>query len=198
MALSANAFAQQDDVDAAFTATGTSCEDVTWSDETLERYPNIATACQEVMQRDGTYFVRFEGDVRRVANQGRNVTIAFEGGDTLTLTPPDNMSLLIDGRQRAVRDLRPGDELTFYVPQDQLTATFFAGEPETSDPQEVPISTEAEPSEDLLAQAEPAEPAQPQLPRTAGLLPFAGAGGLALLGLGTILTLLRRFPRNTE
>jgi len=185
--LTTSVFAQRS-TDAAFTATGERCEDVTWSEEALERYPNIGTACREVMQRDGRYFVRFEGEVRRVRDRGNRVTIAFEGGDTLTLTPPETLSLTIDGRERSPRDLRPGDQLTFYVPQDQLTATFFAGQPETSEPQEVPISPTTD-SEDLLAQA---DEEQPRLPRTAGFLPFVGAGGLALLGLGGVLTLRRR------
>jgi hypothetical protein len=189
--MSTNAFAQRN-ADAAFTAAGESCEQVTWSDEALERYPNIETACQEVMERDGEYFVRFEGEVRRVADRGERVTIAFEGGDTLTLTPPENLSLTIDGRSRTPRDLRPGDELTFYVPEDQLTATFFAGQPETSEPQDVPISPTTDSAEDVLAQADDTEADQPRLPRTAGFLPFVGAGGLALLGLGGLLTLSRR------
>jgi len=190
--LTTSAFAQRSG-DAAFTATGERCEDVTWSAEALERYPNIASACQEVMERDGQYFVRFEGEVRRVTDRGGRVTISFEGGDTLTLTPPENLSLTIDGRQRTPRDLRPGDELTFYVPQDQLAATFFAGQPETSEPQEVPISPTTDSTDELLAQADDdALDEQPRLPRTAGFLPFVGAGGLALLGLGGILTFWRR------
>jgi hypothetical protein len=184
LAFSTNAFAQRS-ADAAFTTTGASCEEVTWSEQALEQYPNIANACQEVMERDGEYYVRFEGEVRRVSDRGGRVTIAFEEGDTLTLTPPENLTLMIDGRERAPRELRPGDELTFYVPQDQLTATFFAGQPETSEPQEVPISPG---TEDLLAQA---DDVGSELPRTAGFLPFVGVGGLALLGLGGVLTLWR-------
>src|SRR5690606_33798203 len=110
----------QPTADAAFTATGASCEQVTWSDQAIERYPNIADACQEVMERDGEYYVRFEGEVRRVTDRGGRVTIAFEDGATLTRTPPENLSLSLDGRDRRPQDLRPGDELTFYVPQDQL------------------------------------------------------------------------------
>jgi len=175
--------------DPAFTATGERCEDVTWSEEALERYPNIASACREVMERDGNYYVRFEGVVRRVADRGNRITIDFEGGDTLTLMPPENLSLTIDGRQRAPRDLLPGDELTFFVPQDQLAATFFAGQPETAEPQEVPI----EDSEVItLAQADDIESEEPQLPRTAGLLPFVGLGGIALTGFGALLTLRRK------
>jgi len=187
-----SAFAQRS-TDAAFTATGQRCEDVRWSDEALEQYPNIATACREVMERDGRYYVRFEGEVRRVRDRGNRITIAFEGGDTLTLTPPENLSLTIDGRERRPSELRPGDELTFYVPEDQLTATFFAGQPETSEPQEVPISPTTDSTDELLAQADDdALDEQPRLPRTAGFLPFVGAGGLALLGLGGILTFWRR------
>src|SRR5690606_921513 len=108
--------------------------------------------------------------------RGSRVTVDFRDGDTLTLTPPENLSLTIDGRARPVRDLRPGDELTFYVPEHELAATFFAGEPETSEPQEVDISPETDTPDDLLAQADP-EPAEPRLPRTAGPLPVAGAAG---------------------
>lgn len=196
--VSADVSAQRSDP--AFTATGESCEDVTWSAEALERYPNIASACQEVMQRDDQYFVRFAGEVRRVADRGSRVTIAFEGGDTLTLTPPENLALTIDGRERQPRDLLPGDELTFYVPQDQLAATFFAGQPETSEPQEVPISPTTDTTDDLLAQADDVEleSEQPTLPRTAGFLPFFGVGGLALLGLGATLTLWRRLQRSIK
>src|SRR5690606_31107912 len=110
---------------AAFTTTGTRCSDVQWSPEALAQYPRIATACREVMQRDGKYYVRFEGEVQRVADRGQQLTIDFRDGDRLTVTPPENLSVTIDGRPTAARDLRPGDELTFYVPQDQLAVSFF-------------------------------------------------------------------------
>src|SRR5690606_9388932 len=156
------------------------------------RYPNIASACREVMQRDGEYYVLFEGTVRRVADRGGRVTVAFEGGDTLTLTPPESLSLTIDGRERQPRDLRPGDELRFYVPEDRRTATCFAGQPETAEPQGVPISPTADSADDVLAQADDVESESPRLPRTAGFLPFVGVGGIALIGLGALLTLWRR------
>ncbi len=176
----------------AFTATGTSCDDVTWSEEALESYPRIASACQEVMQRDGTYFVRFEGEVRRVADSGRQVTIDFEDGDRLTLTPPDDLSLSIDGRLIAPQQLRPGDQLSFYVPQNQLTAVFFAGQPEIAPAQEVPISPA--PAEERVAAA---AQAPSTLPSTAGMLPIMGAAGLILVLLGGTLT-VRRVLRPEE
>lgn len=170
----------------AFTATGMSCDDVTWSQEALESYPRIASACQEVMQRDGRYFVRFEGEVRRVADRGRQVTIDFRDGDRLTLTPPENLSISIDGRLIAPQQLRPGDQLRFYVPQNQLAAVFFAGQPETAPAQEVPISPA--PAEERVAAA---APAPSTLPATASMLPILGAAGLIFVLLGGALTVRR-------
>lgn len=184
-AMSAATFAQSS-ADAAFTATGTNCEDVTWSDEALAEYPNIASACQEVLERDGRYYVKFEGEVRRVRNAGQEVTVNFRGGDTLTLSPPENMSLTIDGRTRRARDLRPGDALTFYVPQDQLAANFFAEEPAATPPQVVPIT----PSEELVAQEDTSS--DEALPTTAGVLPYGAVAGVLLLAAGALLTLRRR------
>jgi hypothetical protein len=160
---------------------------VSWSQEALANYPRIASACQEVLEREGKYYVRFEGEVVRVADRGREITIDFREGDRLTLTPPDNLSIYIDGRATQPRDLRPGDELRFYIPQDQLAATFFAGQPETATAQEVPISPA--PPEERVAAAAP-EPA-PVLPRTASALPMLGAAGLMLLALGGVLTVRR-------
>lgn len=170
----------------AFTASGTNCSDVRWSQEALTQYPRIATACREVLQRDGKYYVRFEGEVQRVADRGRQLTIDFRDGDLLTVTPPENLSVTINGRSTAAQDLRPGDELTFYVPQDQLAVNFFAGQPQTSPPQVAPI----EPPREVVAQNQP--PRQ-VLPRTAGILPLGALTGLALLGVGALLGLRRRF-----
>ena len=173
---------------AAFTATGTMCSDVTWSQEALATYPRIATACRDVLQRDGKYYVRFEGEVVRVADRGQQLTIDFRDGDRLTLTPPENLSLTINNRPTPVRELRPGDDLTFYVPQDQLAATFFAGQPETSPVQTVPIAPTA--PEPVLAQAQPAPTRV--LPRTASVLPMTAAAGLILALFGAVLTVRRR------
>lgn len=185
LAASATALAQRSGADRAFTATGTSCEDVTWSEEALAQYPNIATACREVMERDGRYYVRFEGEVRRVSAGGREMTIDFEDGDRLTVTPPENLSVYMDGRKTRVRDLRPGDRLNFYIPQNQLVATFFAGEPETAPAEEAPITPA--PEETYAAELD-----REELPAAGSLLPLAGFAGLLLIGVGAALTLYRR------
>jgi hypothetical protein len=196
-AAAASAVSAQSRVDRAFEATGTSCEQVTWSKEAIAKYPNIEKACKEVMQRDGKFFVKFEGEVERVSDRGQQVTVDFEGGDRLTLTPPQNLTVYMDGRQTTVSNLRPGDQLNFYVPQDQLTATFFQGDVKTAAAQQVPIAPapatrvaqappEAEQEQDTGATTEA------ELPRTAGPLPWIGLAGVLLSALGASLTLRRR------
>jgi hypothetical protein len=105
------------------------------------------------------------------------------------LTPPENMALFINGRRTPVTGLRVGDQLRFYVPQDQLAASFFESEAPTAQAQVVPIAppTPAEPG--LLAQSQPAPGAR--LPRTASPLPLVGVVALALLALGSALTVRR-------
>jgi hypothetical protein len=186
--------AAQSAIDRAFTATGEKCEEITWSREALAQYPNIAEACREVMERDGKYYVKFSGTVRRV--RGQEVTVNFkDGSDALTLTPPEDMSLYIDGRPRTVRSLRRGDELTFYVPQDKVVAP---PSPALVGITVIPITRMR------VAQVTPAESPQPagaaadtsaeapELPETASPLPLIGLSGLALTFLGIAPRFFRR------
>jgi hypothetical protein len=50
----------------AFTAAGNTCADITWKQETVAKYPNVADACQGVVQRNGETYVKFVGVVQRV------------------------------------------------------------------------------------------------------------------------------------
>ena len=171
----------ESDVDRAFTATGASCDQITWSREALAKYPQLASACQDVMERDGKYYVKFSGTVRRVADRGRSVTVNFKDGGELALTPPENMSLYINGRPKAASRLQRGDELTFYVPQDKLAA-----------PPPEPTLTIIPITRIRVAQAPAREPAAAELPKTASALPSLGLCGVLLMSLGAVLTTRRR------
>jgi hypothetical protein len=147
----------QSSVDRSFTATGTSCGDVAWSAESLAKYPGIAGACQKVVQRDGKYYVNFVGKVEKVADGGKKVIVNFKGGESLTLTPPENLELTVNGRKTKPARLQRGDQLTFYIPQDRFTADFF--ETPTAPIQEIPI-------EPLTPPARLATPAETPAPAT--------------------------------
>ena len=191
LAVGGSAYAQSSSVDKSFTASGaTNCAEIVWSPETLAKYPKIAVACKEVMQRDGKTYVKFEGEIKKVSKGGEQVAVSFkEGADPITLTPRAGASVYIDGKKTPVSKLRPGDSLTFYVPEDRLTANTYADNSATAIPEEVPI---APPVEEQVAMA-PAEDYS-DLPRTAGTLPLFGLLSAMLIALGAGLT-ARRWMR---
>ena len=192
LAASAASLAQSP-TDRAFTATGTRCEDVTWSRESLAQYPRIANACQSVTQQNGKSYVKFSGEVRKVGDRGRTLTVAFKDGDQVTLSPPENLSIYIDGKATPVRDLRRGDVLNFYVPQDQLAAEFPEGE-RFAVAVPVPFAP-AESARVALVPGARMSSTAPELPKTASQLPALGLCGLLLTALGAALTTLRRLHR---
>ncbi len=176
----------QSAVDRAFTATGTECNQITWSEASLAKYPRIASACQGVMERDGKYYVKFSGEVRQVADRGRRLTVDFKDGSRMEVQPPENTSVYLNGRARRADSLRRGDELTFYVPQDMLAENAVVIPP----PQAVAM-TIIPITRVRVAQAAPAETETAQLPETAGVLPLLGLLGLSLAGAGAMLTMRR-------
>lgn len=185
LAASAAALAQTDNP--AFTATGTKCEDVTWSQETLAKYPKIGDACQSVLQRDGKYFVVFSGTVRSVADRGRKLTIDFKDGERVTLNPPEDMSVEIDGRATRVRDLRRGDALNFYVPQERFVAEIPEGTRVSAPIRITPVAAERV----ALVPGAKMRATAPALPKTASELPAIGLAGLLFAAFGATLTTLR-------
>ena len=80
LAAAAGVNAQSSSVDRAFSAAGSDCLSVNWSAETLAKYPNIASACQEVMQKEGKTYVKFDGEVKKVSKGGTEVVMKMKGG----------------------------------------------------------------------------------------------------------------------
>lgn len=176
----------QSSVDKSFTANGTNCTDVNWSAETLAKYPNINKSCQEVMQRDGSTFVKFEGTVKKVAKGGSEVTMQMKGSDAkLVLNPDPNRKVNIGGKQTPVKQLRPGDTLTFYVPDSRLVAV------ETPAPavEEIPIGPP------VVEQMAMTTTTYDDLPKTASSWPLAGLLGALCIGFALVMRTRRSFGR---
>ncbi|MHB1870272.1 MAG: LPXTG cell wall anchor domain-containing protein [Steroidobacteraceae bacterium] len=187
LGISTSALAQTP-TDRTFSATGTNCTDVSWSAQTLARYPRIAESCQSVMQRDGKYFVVFSGTVTRVARHGRELTVQFKDGDRITLNPPSDMMVDLAGTMTPAREMQSGQELTFYVPQDQFVAEVPQGD-NVSAP--IPIA-QTEPQESANSESTSTEPQPAELPRTGTEVGVLAVGGLAFLLAGAGLTVTRR------
>lgn len=178
----ASAATAQTSVDRSFTAVSNNCDSVTWSDRALATYPTIASACQGVEERNGKKYVKFQGTVKRAENRGQRLVVNFKDGGEVTLTPPPETNLYVNGKKTPVADLARGDELNFYIAEDRLAAQFPETETQSARLVIVPIV--------IREQAQLAS-----LPSTASPLPLLALCGTLSLGMGGLLTLIRRRRR---
>jgi LPXTG-motif cell wall-anchored protein len=125
--------------------------------------------------------VKFSGKVSRNINRGEQIKIKFKDGDEIAVAPPANLVLYVAGRKTPVSDLKRGDELSFYVPQDQLAAQF--NDEETAAVISAPIIRVVHTTTDYTAQ---------NLPETASQVPWLAFGGALLLTIGAGMSLRRR------
>jgi len=177
LAAAAGVYAQTS-VDKAFSAEGSNCTQITWSPEMLAKHPKIASACQEVMQKDGKSYVKFEGTVKKVSKGGTEVVMDMKGGDKITLNPVEGRTVYIGGNKVPVKNLRPGDTLTFYVPEDRVVAAVM--ETPTAPVEEIAI---APPVVETVAMTE----TNYDMPKTASSWPLIALFGSLSLGLALVM-----------
>ena len=174
----ASAASAQSSVDRSFSAVSNNCDSITWSEKAVATYPTIASACQGVEERNGKRYVKFSGTVKSNKEQGQRLVVNFKDGGEVTLTPPPETNLYVNGKKTPVADLARGDELRFYIAEDRLAAQFPETETTSARFVIVPIVVR----EQQLA----------ALPHTAGTLPLLALMGTFSLSLGGLLSLYRR------
>ena len=124
--LSANASGQE--------MTQLSCKDFIPTQEARERFPDLAGACEGVVERDGELYGLFRAEVRRV--RGNNITLHLPATDhTFTVRPDPATRVMVDGRKVRPRDLATRQEIRIY-----LSASEFA----KPDVEEIAFVTESE------------------------------------------------------
>jgi Cu/Ag efflux protein CusF len=110
--LSANASGQE--------MTQLSCKDFVPTQEARERFPDLAGACEGVVERDGELYGLFRAEVRRV--RGNNITLHLPATDhTFTVRPDPATRVKIGNRNVRPRDLMPGQEIRIYLSASQLS-----------------------------------------------------------------------------
>ena len=122
--------------------------------------------------------MRFDGEVKKVSKNGTEVVMNMKGGDTITLNPAEGRTVYIGGKKVPVKSLRPGDTLTFYVPEDRLTAAVM--ETPTAPVEEIPM---AEPQVEQVAMTT----TDYDMPKTASSWPMLALFGALALGLALTL-----------
>jgi hypothetical protein len=115
---------------------GPACMDIKWNAEMLKMYPRAPAACQEVAVRDGKKYARFVGKVTSIGPEGvavRFSNVAGDPGREITVKPGANSKVTMAGKKVAYSTLQKGDELTFWVPENQVGVI--------SDPEDTESST---------------------------------------------------------
>jgi hypothetical protein len=147
------------------------CDDFRPTPEALERFPNLAGACEAIIERDGELYGLFRADVRRV--RGNNVTLHLPAtGKTFVVRPDASHRVIADGQKTRARNLSRGQEIRIYLPVSEFAKP---------DVEEIAFTTE----EDFIIEVEIEEVAA--LPTTASIWPTVAFAGLFLLGAGYLL-----------
>lgn len=176
-----------------------SCEEVNWHQDMLRKYPWVAQGCREAIVVDGRNWARFEAEFQQLNRDG-SITSNFRSDrgrslGNVRLMPGENQRVLLDGRPREFSDLRRGQVLNFYAPDDMFAFTTTPGAPDNEMARVVESDEDEQPTR-RMAQAQPDSGNRPTtLPATAGPLPMVAFGGLLSLMGGIALRLVSRRRR---
>jgi hypothetical protein len=171
----------QTSVDRSFKPVTKDCAGIEWSERALATYPTIASACQGVEERNGKTYVKFSGKLNRNVNRGEQLVVDFKGGGQVTLTPPPETNVYVNGQRTPVSQLEKGSELNFYVAEDRLAAQFTpTAEPEIQTTRMVIVPIVVR--EERMA----------SLPSTASEWPLVALAGMLAWGFGGLLSMYRR------
>ena len=114
--------------------TQLSCKDFIPTQEARERFPDLAGACEGVVERDGELYGLFRAEVRRV--RGNNITLHLPATDHTFTVRPDPATWVMAGDKKVrPRELMPTQEIRIY-----LSASEFS----KPDVQEIAFITESD------------------------------------------------------
>ncbi|QBF82626.1 LPXTG cell wall anchor domain-containing protein [Shewanella maritima] len=151
----------------------TKCDDVSWHQDVLAKYPSIANACQAVVEKDGQEFVKLNAEFIRY-HEPHKVQLAFFERDGTkerqTIAVKHDAKVDAGGNKVGWDALPKGYKLEFYIPSDRF---------------EVHEVVNVTPPPHLTQTA--------ALPKTASWLPALGALGMTLIGVGGFIS--RRYRR---
>jgi hypothetical protein len=99
------------------------CSALHWNAKFLETFPRAALACQDVVVKDGVKYARFDAKVSKVNPDSvevdvLNVAKTAVGTAKWHTSPEQDME--IGGKDAKAKDLKRGDDLTFWVAETSL------------------------------------------------------------------------------
>jgi hypothetical protein len=115
--------------------TKIACSEVKYSSEFLSKYPDAPAACLEAVEKGGKRYAKFNAKVYLNSADRTTVELLNVKGDALTtfsFKPGPDASVNIDGKPTKFKDLRAGEQISFWVSEDRLTASELPGTTEES------------------------------------------------------------------
>ena len=151
---------------------------VTGAAEQLAQSPDLFGACEEVVMRDGSPYIKVGAVVRRAGRD--TVRLYVPATDrTVEISPQEDLRVMIDGRKVRPSRLERGQEIRIYLSVAEFTR------PRPEPVQQVAMATETE--EIRQVQATPVA----ALPTTASMLPALGLFGALFVAGGLLVRRLR-------
>jgi hypothetical protein len=165
-------------------ANAADCATAQFSDTVLERFPNIASACQDVIEKDGQMYAVIKSDLVRTDRDALFVRVQMPDGSrsqTRRIPVSRDFRVVINGRPVGLDQVAVGQELTTYVRVSEPVMALVLDEEEV---ETVPL----EPAVSMAVVAVARAPQEaPTMPRTASLVPAMGIAGALLIAFGLSL-----------
>jgi hypothetical protein len=100
------------------------CSTLHWNEKLLEMYPTAPLTCQAVVTKGDVKYAKFVGHVIRVNADSVAVVVhdaaRTAAGSAVWRTTPDQL-VSIGSKEAMAKNLRMGDELTFWVAEGEYT-----------------------------------------------------------------------------
>lgn len=111
------------------------CEEVKYSSEFLDKYPDAPAGCLEARDIEGKRYAKFNAKVYLNSADRTTVELLNVAGDrvsSFSFKPSPEAGVDIDGKMVKFTDLKPGETISFWVSEDRLTAHQLPGSTEES------------------------------------------------------------------
>ena len=106
--------------------TKISCDDIHYSAAFLERYPKAPAACLEGRIANGEKWAKFNAKVYLVSLPDfitvEMLDVSGYTTSTFSFKPKPNSQIVINGKSTPFTDVKPGDVITLWMPEQRLEA----------------------------------------------------------------------------
>ncbi|MEJ1965436.1 MAG: hypothetical protein WDO56_29405 [Gammaproteobacteria bacterium] len=164
-------------------AQSATCATAQFNAELQSRFPNIRTACLDIVDKGGQQYAVIKADLMRTTPDSLQLRFAHSDGTksgTQTVKVKSGFRVLVEGKPVRVEDLAVGQVLTAYV---KVSEPVMALAP-ADDNDALDLTPVGAPVPVLASTA-------PSMPKTASPLTTYGVAGVALLLLAAGLAILR-------